>query len=275
MIDAAQETLRALSQHVHQQFGGRVPRTAESMAASMAEQLEMLRQVIPAQQQPPEEQQQAKPEQPAKPAAAAEAAEPAAAAPPASAPAALSAPAQPAASAVASGPAQAATEGPSKRAADTAGAAASEAAPAVSTAPAIGHPVAVGVAPGAAAKASGLGRPSKPALVALRRGDRIAYLGRVHPGLAAAQERIGQLQAAISRVEASGSHRAREYLPQLLMRRTLAAHHSQRSPRVQPTSAPPIGSKGRVLTASPDGKVGVGSRCSAVCTQPGCPLVCC
>jgi hypothetical protein len=92
---------------------------------------------------------------------------------------------------------------------------------------------------------------SKPGAALLKRGDRVTYRGKLHPSLSAAQERLDQLQQAISRVEASSSARAREYLPQLLMRRTLLGAQGQRaSQRIQPSRAPPIGSKGRVLHAS-------------------------
>lgn len=101
---------------------------------------------------------------------------------------------------------------------------------------------AASAAPGAGGEAA-----SKAPGPALRRGDRISYVGRVHPSLAAAQERLDQLQAAIHRVESSASQRARDYLPQLLVRRTLVAAQSQRVPRLQPSGTPPIGSRGRVL----------------------------
>lgn len=93
---------------------------------------------------------------------------------------------------------------------------------------------------------------SKATPPAVRRGDRVSYVGRVHPSLAAAQERLDQLQAAISRVEASGSQRHRDYLPQLLVRRTLVAAQSQRVPRMQGLAAPPIGSRGRVVSVAGD-----------------------
>ncbi len=119
---------------------------------------------------------------------------------------------QPAASVVASRP-PAATDG---TAAAAAGAAAVPglALPAASVAPAVAPGAA---APAAAGKMDPSVAASKPGAPLLKRGDRVTYRGKVHPSFTAAQERLDQLQQAISRVEASASSRAREYLPQLLV----------------------------------------------------------
>lgn len=115
---------------------------------------------------------------------------------------------------------------------------------------------------------------SKAAGPSVRLGDRVSYYGRQHPTMASAQEQLEQLQAAIQRVELSSSQRARDYLPQLLVRRSLVqAQQSQRAPRVQAAGAPPLGSRGRVVGVTGD-KVGrPGCRCCAAAgTQ--CRLVC-
>ena len=117
---------------------------------------------------------------------------------------------------------------------------------AVGSMPAAAHDVTRAAAGGASAAAS------KPAGLALRRGDRVTYAGRVHPSLAAAQQRLDQLHAAIQRVESSGNQRARDYLPQLLVRRQVMAAQSQRVPRLQASGAPPVGSKGRVTAVQGD-----------------------
>lgn len=124
---------------------------------------------------------------------------------------------QPAASVVASRP-PAGTEGPREPATATGGGAAVPglALPAASAAPATA-PGAAG--PAAAGKVDASAAASKAAAQLMKRGDRVAYRGKLHPSLGAAQERLEQLQQAISRVEASSSARAREYLPQLLVSR--------------------------------------------------------
>ncbi|KAL4449051.1 hypothetical protein ABPG77_007768 [Micractinium sp. CCAP 211/92] len=94
---------------------------------------------------------------------------------------------------------------------------------------------------------------SKAAGPSVRLGDRVSYYGRQHPTMASAQEQLEQLQAAIQRVELSSSQRARDYLPQLLVRRSLVqAQQSQRAPRVQAAGAPPLGSRGRVVGVTGD-----------------------
>ncbi|KAL4422596.1 hypothetical protein ABPG75_008793 [Micractinium tetrahymenae] len=124
--------------------------------------------------------------------------------------------------------------------------------PAASAAPA-GVPPAGGAVAAAAAQAGASAAVSKAAAPAVRRGDRVSYLGRQHPSVSSAQERLEQLQAAIHRVELSSSQRARDYLPQLLVRRQLVqAQQSQRAPRFQASGAPPIGSRGRVVGVSGD-----------------------
>jgi hypothetical protein len=106
---------------------------------------------------------------------------------------------------------------------------------------------ATGAAAAAAAAAAAQSKAEGPVL---HRGDRISYVGRLHPTLAASHERLNQLQAAISRVEASHSQRAQQYLPQLMVQRSVLAANSQRVPRQQGTGAPPIGSKGRVVNVA-------------------------
>lgn len=126
--------------------------------------------------------------------------------------------------------------------------------PAASATP--GGPQAGGVAAATAAPAGTSAATPKPGGPTVRRGDRVSYLGRQHPSMASAQERLDQLQAAIQRVELSSSQRARDYLPQLLVRRSLVqAQQTQRMPRVQASGAPPIGSRGRVVGVTGD-KVG-------------------
>ena len=137
--------------------------------------------------------------------------------------------------------------------------AAQVAVPAASVAPAS--------APGAAPQAPAAGTRAEPSAAAsraagppLRRGDRVSYVGRAHPGLAAAQERVDQLQAAMSSSRASQSG-MRDLLPQLIMRRSMLGAQKERAQRVQPSGAPPIGARGRVLGAAGDKVRGVAQGC--------------
>lgn len=84
---------------------------------------------------------------------------------------------------------------------------------------------------------------------AFKRGDRVSYLGRLTPVPAAAQERLEAIQASLSRMEAAGQGRLRDYLPTLMLktRSTLAARqHERGQARAQLPDAPTIGAKGRV-----------------------------
>lgn len=122
---------------------------------------------------------------------------------------------QPAASVVASRP-PAGTDGPREAAAAGVAAVPGLALPAASAAP-TAPPGAAGTAAAAARKVDTSVAASKAGAALPKRGDRVTYRGKVNPAIAAAQERMEQLQQAISRVEASSSARAREYLPQLLV----------------------------------------------------------
>lgn len=124
---------------------------------------------------------------------------------------------QPAASVVASRP-PAGTDRPREPVAAGATTAPVLALPAASAAPAA-PPGAAGVMAAAARKVDTSVAASKPGAPLPKRGDRVTYRGKVNPAIAATQERMEQLQQAISRVEASNSARAREYLPQLLVSR--------------------------------------------------------
>lgn len=179
---------------------------------------------------------------PSEAAPAAAAAEPSAAAPAGTAAAASQPPA--ASDAAAECGAKAGTSAPAAKAPHAA-------VPAASAAP-TPAPLAAPQAPAPGARGEPSAAASKAVGPPLRRGDRISYVGRVHPGLAAAQERLDQLQAAMGTARSGGQSSVRDLLPQLLMRRSMLGAQKERAQRVQPSGAPPIGARGRVLSAAGD-----------------------